>query len=665
MNPLRSLLGAAVVAVSVVVVGCAEPSVPPRASGSLAVSKDGLTVFAADTDNGVLMVIDAKTLEKRAQVKVGSQPFRVAVGADGTVFVANRGSRSVSVVSSTDWSVVGELPTGVDPVGLQVSADGKTVYVVSAASVEDTSFGTLAAFDTATREQRWVLPVGEEPRGLGLMSGNRAVVSQYKSGRLVEVDLENGTVVNNDVSFYQQLNAQALTGPRVAYGLASYAPRAMTDVAVNPDGTRAFATMMLSREAPILTQPTPDTPYYKGQGPQLAGSVSTGGLVTLERSGEVLTPLVDDVSGYVGYGSYGYDSSGQPIVTDSGHPQTSFAVNGLGGTVLQGPSVAVVDSTGDWVFVVNKESSTLAIMTANRASAHNDTPLGAELRSMHSSVGIASGVDGVAILSDNVTTLVYSQFEHRLQKVTPVGGKLSVVGLSDPLLSDTLPADQVLGRKLFHDANNRQMSAVEASVACSSCHLEGRDDGHTWQFPDGPRQTPTLAGRGISATAPYHWSGEFPDLQAFLTHTITARMGGKGLSPNAVQQLNAYVDGQPAPENPYLTTLSSAQIARGAEVFNRAQCATCHAGQWLTTNVNSDVGTLVLSGINPDNGLVMSGGLNVPSLKGLSRSAPYLHDGSAMSLKGRVLKNPNDKHGVTSSLSSDEVDDLVAYLRTL
>lgn len=668
MSPLRSLFLGSLLLLA----ACAEPSVPPRASGSLGVSQDGLTVYAADTDNGLLIAIDAKTLEKKGEVKVGAQPFRVSVGTDGTIYVANRGSRSVSVISGKDLTLAGELPTGVDPVGMQLSSDSRTLYVVSASATDDTTFGTLTAFDTETKTQKWVVPVGEEPRGLGLLGDDRAVISQYKTGRLVEVDLTRGGISKADVDFQFDLNKQALSQPREKYGLTPFVARAMTDVATSPDGKRAFATTMLSRDAPILTQPTPDTPYYKGQGPQLAGSVSTAGLITLERDGDALTPLVDDVSSY-GFGYYAVDGTGVNSAPST-RPQTSFATNGAQTPPLQGPSVAVVDSSGDWIFVVNKESSRLAIVSANKREATNNAaPTTSafyayqpqQLPSVHSSASINSGADGVAILTDNKTTLVYSQFEHRLQKLTLSGTTLTVSGTSAPLAGETLPADQVIGRKLFFDANERSMSALEASVACSSCHLEGRDDGHTWQFPDGPRQTPTLAGRGMKATAPFHWSGEFPDMQGFLTHTITARMGGKGLSATQVAQLNAFVDGAPSPENPYLQKISADQLARGAAVYNSAGCETCHSGQWLTNNTNADVGSLVTSGINPDNGLVMSGGLNVPSLKGLARSAPYLHDGSVMTIKARVLKNPGDKHGVTSNLTDAQVDDLVAYLQTL
>ncbi len=652
MDNVKRMVGA--VAVLVASAGCAPNELPTRSSGSLAVSTDSALLYAADTDNGVLLVIDAKTLQKQAEVKVGKRPFRVSVGRDGTIFVANRGSRSVSVISPGDWAVAAELPTGVDPVGMQVSGDGKTLYVVSATALEDTSYGTLTAFDTATRQSLWTMPVGAEPRGLGLLADDRAVVSEFKTGKLIEVDLKAAAVANQNIEFYGSLNSKGLTN--AGFGSTTFSARAMTDVAVNPEGTRAFATAMLSRESPILTRPTPDTPYYKGQGPRLIGSVATSALITLERRDGVISPLVDDVSGF-GFGG--------ASTTATDHPQTSFAASGVDGrAVLQGPSVAVVDATGEWVFVVNKESSTLVIVAANRSAAR---PSAYDQSSVHSSARIASGADGVAILSDNATAFVYSQYEHKVQRLV-VGTSVSagmVAVSSSQLLEDTLPQDQVEGRKLFHDANNRTISAVEASVACSSCHLEGRDDGHTWGFPDGPRQTPTLAGRGIAATAPYHWSGEFPDTQSFLTHTITARMGGSGLSRGAVTQLNAFIDALALPENPLQVATPTPASVRGSQVFERAQCSTCHTGPWLTNNGSSNVGSLVTRGNNPDNGLVMSQGINVPSLKGLARSAPYLHDGSAPSIRARVLKNPNDRHGVTSTLSDEDVNDLVAYLATL
>jgi hypothetical protein len=437
---------------------------------------------------------------------------------------------------------------------------------------------------------------------------------------------------------------------------------------LSPDGSRVFATALLSREAPILTPPSPITPYYKQQGPGLAGSVATPAIFTVSTKDGAFTPQVDDIglTGYYGGSAYGYTNAS----SDPGYPQTSYAVTGVyGSTVLQGPSVALVDGLGDWLYVVNKESSNVAIISVGRRQARPaeqnsySSYYGNELPSVYATASVGAGADGIAILGDNRTAFVYSQFDHKVQRLKIDGSALSVTS-STAIATDTLDPAQARGRKLFHDANNRAISAIEASVACSSCHLEGRDDSHTWNFPDGPRQTPTLAGRGMLDTAPYHWSGEFSTLRDFLSHTITSRMGGTGLGDYEANELNAFVGRMKGPENPYVTDEPSPAVARGAAAFQKAQCNSCHAGQWLTNGANADVGTLVTTGYNPDNGVVMNG-INVPSLKGLARSAPYLHDGSAATLKERLTRNPGDRHGITSILSPQELDDLVVFLRTL
>ena len=58
--------------------------------------------------------------------------------------------------------------------------------------------------------------------------------------------------------------------------------------------------------------------------------------------------------------------------------------------------------------------------------------------------------------------------------------------------------------------------------------------------------------------------------------------------------------------------------------------------------------------------------VNTPSLLGLARTAPYLHDGSASTLKERLVQGrQSNRHGSTSHLSDADIDDLVAYLQTL
>jgi cytochrome c peroxidase len=68
----------------------------------------------------------------------------------------------------------------------------------------------------------------------------------------------------------------------------------------------------------------------------------------------------------------------------------------------------------------------------------------------------------------------------------------------------------------------------------------------------------------------------------------------------------------------------------------------------------------VLSPNEPD------GRYDTPSLVEAYRTAPYLHDGRALTLKEVLTThNKEHKHGGTEGLSVDEIDAIVAFLREL
>ncbi|MCA9773000.1 MAG: hypothetical protein KC466_11375, partial [Myxococcales bacterium] len=73
--------------------------------------------------------------------------------------------------------------------------------------------------------------------------------------------------------------------------------------------------------------------------------------------------------------------------------------------------------------------------------------------------------------------------------------------------------------------------------------------------------------------------------------------------------------------------------------------------------------------IGPGSGGRLGGplpGIDTPTLHGVWHSAPYLHDGSAPTVRDVVtVRNPTDQHGMTSQLTEAEIDDLVAYLLSL
>ncbi len=678
------ILGAAIAGVSLSAVGCGPSAGARRAtsSGSVALSNDDALLYAADSDNGILAVVDTKSQQKIAEVKLGSNPSRVLVAKDDTIFVANKGSRSVSVVKRGDWTESMRLEVGVEPVAMQASDDGKMLYVISATSKTDASYGTLSAFDLKTMTLAWELRVGQEPRGLAIVNGDRAVIALSRDGQLVEVDLKQQKILGTS-EFGASINASGRAlGRDYVDSYSTFAARGIADLVASPDGKRIYAPALLAREDKIAKPPNTFGGYYSGGGPCNVGAVATQGLLVADTATTV-TPKTDDVTSCFvsGAGTSGLGTDFPPTaingvtVSDGssasggGYPLPYYESGPSAVNPVQGTTAAALDPTGTFLFLVNRETSNVVVLPAGRRDGSSYTKYGGlgygSTTNARGVADVGAGADGIAISSDGSKAYVYSQFDHRVDVITASGNAVANTGKSISVAADVLPANVVAGRKLFFDAASTKMSATGTNVSCNTCHLEGRDDGHVWGFVDGPRQTPQLAGRKLGATAPYHWSGEFPEFATFMKHTITERMGGAGLDANQTAQLVAYLDTVPAPENPHKLAVPSAAQLRGRAAFEKAQCNNCHVGEAMTNNGFYNVGTMVTSGNQLDDQKALTKGFNVPSLLSLARAAPFLHNGASHSLEERIFSNPNDLHGVTSTLTNEEKADLVEYLKSL
>lgn len=286
-------------------------------------------------------------------------------------------------------------------------------------------------------------------------------------------------------------------------------------------------------------------------------------------------------------------------------------------------------------------------------------------------------------------------------------------------------AELARGRALFHMASNYRISA--APLACASCHREGRDDGRTWLGQQSMRQTPMLAGRDIAHTAPYGWNGRYPRLEDYIQFTIGERMLGVGLPKKDLAALARYVrEGLRPVTKPEPAAERRDEVRRGRVVFHAdaTGCSSCHgAMDAFTDGAVHDVGSIgaaersgwfkgqalrgLLTAPKPSVTVQSFGDLiaadqlrkqqefgspaqpqrqasrrppppppaplplpvwlrkyETPSLKQLALSAPYLHDGSAKTIDG-VLVRLGDHMGTVSTLTSRERNDLVAYLETL
>ncbi|HVG56988.1 MAG TPA: hypothetical protein VNA24_00430 [Hyalangium sp.] len=676
---MRMQMLAAVLVTAVGLTGCEQkPSATYTPySGSLALSRDDAFLYAVDTDNGIVAVVDTAARAKVAEVKVGLRPERITVGPDDTLYVSNTGNRSVSVIRREQWTEAARLDVGVEPRALGLSADGKTLYVVNSAMLESTESGSLMAFDTGSLKRLWELPVGHEPRGLAVLENDKALVTLHLQGDVVQVDLaqrDEPKVIKAGTDLYERANASRIRAERETPEMfdrggfsmmTSFHPRGMGEIVAMPDGSRAFALTRWAREDPVVSpgpdgRPSPTPPgggggMYGGGGPCGTGAIASPGVVTFDA--DTSTPVTDDLND----GCHEDDDKDFPPSTivspDPTHP-------------IQGPVATAVDSTGAWLFVVNRETNNVAVMPTNRRIRGDGEVFQSQRSSVRQLVRVGAGPNGIALTRDGRKAYVYNSFDHTLTTLVGDGSSSSLnireEGPRLKLAEDVLSPEAAMGRKLFFSAIDSRMTSPQVAAACVTCHYDGRDDGHTWGFPDGPRQTPTIAGRMITQTGPFHWTGEFPALRDFLDVTVRQRMGGGVVDSQMAVQLSAFMDVLPAPDNPYKHEEMTDAQKRGADAFTKAGCNECHTGAALTNNKQANVGTFVLSGNNPDNAATLQRGLNTPSLLGLARSAPYLHDGSAQTIKERLLQTRRtDQHGKTSILSDPELDDLVEFLRVL
>lgn len=102
----------------------------------------------------------------------------------------------------------------------------------------------------------------------------------------------------------------------------------------------------------------------------------------------------------------------------------------------------------------------------------------------------------------------------------------------------------------------------------------------------------------------------------------------------------------------------SKDAGKGKKVFKKAQCINCHSGPYYTDMKMHNVGT--------GKGSETDKAFDTPTLIEVWRTAPYLNDGRAATMKDVLTTfNENDKHGKTSDFSEEQLAQLAEYVLSL
>jgi cytochrome c peroxidase len=214
------------------------------------------------------------------------------------------------------------------------------------------------------------------------------------------------------------------------------------------------------------------------------------------------------------------------------------------------------------------------------------------------------------------------------------------------------------GEQLFHDAEH----CFQNWQSCTTCHpSEGRPDGLNWDLLlDGignpkntknlllAHQTPPTSALGIRANA-----------------EVSVRSGLKfiefAIRPDEeASAIDEYLKALTPVDSPHLVKGALSESAsRGEAVFEEVGCAGCHPSPLYTNMKQYDVGT----GRGPEE----NARFDTPTLVELWRTAPYLHDGRAATLRDMLVSpDSDDRHSaMVSDLSEEGLSDLIEFVLSL
>lgn len=671
--------------VALAVLGCrTDDESPVASSATLVASSDGESLYALNVDEGTLsrMSVDGLRVET---VPAGDEPTRLT-RAGRKVWVTLRGERGVVAFEDTKGGLVevARAEVGAEPYGTVALSDGSRVYV--ALSMED----RVVELDGVTLEELRSFPVLDEPRWLALNRGETALfVASARDGRFTRIDLDSGETSNVRLPGTGTRGGDSDPDDKGEVTIHPVGGHIDLDLIVTGDpavsadgGTLGVPVVYADTTTPVVSATGEEGDDGGGGG----GYASSGVGASRFNAALVLVPL-DEFGEVVG------DMKPVFLGADGQHL----------GTLRSYPTGVGAHPDGRY-FVVTMEASNAALVVdtepfrgqgddpdrktkgpvAEIAPDSLVSPLAGFTPSMLgfwdrpiTAIETGTGPRGVAFVGNQL--YVHSFLDRQIgwvdwddvsevnrhaardRKLSEEDDPEPVLDLTDRVVLEhesALPDDVRIGRKLFYSAVDRDITTKGGGVSCSTCHVDGRTDGRTWTFaetadPEGKttqRQTPSLAGKA-SETAPFTWDGNVASVADEAMLTSHDRMGGRGLDKDQVLAIAAFVDSTRTPDLP-TRGVTSDLVLQGQAIFQREDvgCASCHAGARFTDGLNH---------------AVFGSPSNTPTLTGIAATAPYLHDGSARTLRDVLVWARGGTMGDTSMLSDAELDALEAYLKSL
>jgi hypothetical protein len=611
---------------------------PPITGGTLAVSPDGAYAVAADPDRDRISIVtlaDGAHTVVTVALEPGDEPGRVVIDGSGRAHVALRRGGAVVSLELATGALLERTRVCPSPRGLALDEARDLLHVACAD-------GRLVTVDASGAIARSV-DFGTDLRDV-IVRGEELFVSTYKSAELLVVDAQG--VVQRRIQ-PPRSSVEVVRDPeRGGFENRTMQPHLAWRTVGQPDGSVAMLHQTATESMVDIDNESeaPQASPYGGVGGSGCQSIVQAGITELGPSNGMRSLTIN--GGVLGVDMARSPRDGSLVVAlpgspDPEAPRPTVVFDQGDGDFVSGPMVGigpsgVFDGGGRLAVFDNSQLQPSATLSPGQPGA-----IGCQFGS---GVPLPGQPTAVAFKPDGVL-LVQSREPAMLLVVRDpwdFGQAPAQVDLRGESMRDS-------GHDLFHRDTG-------AGIACASCHGEGGDDGHTWLFRGlGARRTQSV-NVGLAGTEPFHWDGDMHDLGTLMEEVFVGRMGGVHQSDERLGALQDWLFAQ-KPLTPIVDAADPA-AERGKALFESAAtgCTGCHAGESLTNNESYDVGTGERAGQR----------LQVPSLRGVGYRAPFIHNGCAETLRDRFDPSCGGaKHGNTAHLAEAEIDDLVAYLRSL
>lgn len=548
---------------------------------------------------------------------VPRRPVALAV-AGRWLFVANQRSGTVSVIDTAALRVTGEVPVGRAPSDLAVTPDGTTLVVT------DRDAGELVVLrrrgsrlDAPTR-----VPVGPDAASVVVSpDGSRCFVASRWSRRVTVVDLA------------------AAGGPKVRQSIPLPFPPGRQILL--PDPPRLIAADAFGGRLVVIDPASGKIESVRElTAHNIRGlAVNDGRLLVSHQvlSARATTSLAD-----VHWGNLLTNNLREVAVAGMRNPRADLMdgsrLHHLGDAGRGAADPAGVAIAVGGVVVLALAGVGEVAVGGRRDGGWDRLPVG------RGPTAVVVGPDGrhafvANTFSDSVSVLDLTA--RRIAAEVPLGEKAEAAAVDR-------------GEALFNDAR----LSHDGWFSCHSCHTDGHTNGLLADtMGDGsygtPKRVPTL--RGVKDTAPFGWTGTAKDLGAQLRSSVETTMRGAKLTGTQEADLLAYLRTLPPPPalDRFAEKAPAEAVRRGAAVFRAQGCAGCHEPPTYTSAKTYDVD------LTDERG---NRAFNPPSLRGVSQSGPYFHDGRAGTLTEVFTKH---RHGWKAEPGRADLDDLLSFLADL